>query len=127
MDYSKFLKDIMSVSSSFQQKDSNGEKIRDMQQGIINGFLEKMPEEHRAEAKTFMEKKNFNERIDTLMNTEGFDYPQFLERALNEFFNSGETFSYNGFNLDPKKLQKTYETYKKKFKKYTDSEDINNF
>jgi hypothetical protein len=127
MDYSKFLKDIMSVSSSFREKDSNGKKIRDMQQGIINGFLEKMPEEHRATAKAFMEEKNFNERIDTLMNIEGFDYPQFLEKTLDQFFNSGETFSHNGFNLDPKKLQKTYESCKQKFKKYTESEDINNF
>lgn len=127
MDYSKFLKDILSVSSSFQQKDAHGKKLQDMQQGIIDGFLEKMPEDQRAIAKRFMQEKNFNQRIDALMNIEGFDYPTFLEKMLDEFFNSGDIFSHNGFKMDPKKLRKTYEGYKQKFKKYTDSEDINNF
>ena len=127
MDYSKFLKDILSVPASFGKNPSFAAKFQEVSDGLLNGLVESLPEELKGSTKKFMKDKTPQERIDFLMNVDGFDFPEFLEAHLKNVFESGDPFQYKGMTVSPKDLQKTYEESKAKFQKYENSEDINNF
>ena len=127
MDYSKFLKDILSVPASFGKDPSSGPNFKEVNDGLVNGLIENLPEELRESTRKFVKEKTPQERIDFLMNVDGFDFPEFLEAHLKNVFESGDPFQYKGMSINPKELQKIYEESKAKFKKYEESEDINNF
>jgi hypothetical protein len=127
MDYSKFLKDILKVSSSIEKDPTSGKKFQEMNEGLTNALIENLPEELRASARKFINEKTPQERIDYLMNIEGFDFPEFLEEHLSKVFRSSDPFNYKGIQINPKELKDIYEDSKAKFQKYEESEDINNF
>ena len=128
MDYKKFYKDILRANSQHKKQNPEmGPKTQEMEDGLLKGLMEKMPEEFRPHIQTFMNDYSPEERMDMLFNAENFDFVAFFEKFVNDMSESSEVFTHQGVNIDPNMVKKTYEESKAKFKKYEESEDINNF
>jgi hypothetical protein len=129
MDYRKFYKDILKVSAQAKRrKGEQGVKMQEMEEGIMKGIIEKAPEELKPHMESFMNSKGTQaEKFDKVFDTEGFDFVEFFEKFLNGVSDSPEPFSHQGVDIDFGEVKQRYEDSKEKFKKYEDSEDINNF
>lgn len=127
MDQKKFFKDILSINRHTKNANPNmGTQISEFTNSIFKGLCEGLPEEDKKAIENIRSEQSMEECIDEVLKLPEADLVLFMDYFLGAISQAG-TIKHQGVDIDLSELKDQYQDMKKKFKKYTDSEDINNF
>ena len=101
-------------------------QISEFSNAIFKGLCEGLPEEDRKAIESIRSEKSIEQCIDEILEVPDADLISMMDSFLGAVSKAG-TVTYQGIDIDFPELQKQYQEMKKKFQKYEESEDINNF
>jgi len=121
-----FLKDLLKANSkNFSGEKKESQQFADFENGFIDGFCSKLPDEYQDFFKKNWSAENFSKIIDDLGNSDQ-DVVGMIDKIIDKFSEQGD-FSFQGLNINAIDLFNDYHRLKAQHQKYQESEDINNF
>lgn len=127
MDQKKFLKDILKLKESAQKSNPSAKgKINEFTKGLTDGIAQSLSNEERAHFDEVFKEKSPEQCLEELMSIPDLDLVSMMDQVFDAASKSGKV-KQDGMEFDLNTLGRRYKEMREQFKKYEDSEDIDNF
>ena len=127
MDQKKFLKDILKLKKHAQRSNPSAkEKINEFSEEFTKGMAQSLSNEERAHFDKVFKEKSPEQCLEELMRIPDLDLVGMMDQIL-DAASQCERIKQDGREFDFNILGEKYKKMREQFKKYEDSEDIDNF